>query len=104
MAKNVPAAQAAPNGEALPSSEKRSPDDWARELFPASDRGRPHPKLFEHGAAEALHGWKLHVHHAGAPLQLSRTDYVAALRAAKTVVGNTYAPHPAALSPHFPRS
>lgn len=102
MPKNVPAQEAAPSGEAMPSSETRTPDEWAREFFPPSDRGRQHPKLMEHGAAEALHNWKLRAHHEGAPLQLTRTDYASALRAAKTLVGNTYVPHPAALyTPRF---
>lgn len=82
-------------------AEKRSPDKWAEELFPKSERGRIHPDLWKHGAAQALHGWVLHAHHAGEPIQLTRSDYEKALSAACQLVGTTYVPHAAALSPHF---
>lgn len=35
-----------------------------------------------HSGAEALHGWREHAHHAGAPIQLTRDEYSAALKAA----------------------
>ncbi len=102
MAKMKTAAQpSAPSGEALPSAETRTPDEWAREYFPASDKGRLHPRLMNHGAANGGHGWALHEHHAGAPMQLTREDYLAAIRAALT---SPFAPHPAALSPYLRRS
>jgi hypothetical protein len=107
MAKTKKAAahESAPSGEALPeastSPETRSPAEWSREFFPPSDRGSLNKHLYRHGAAEALHGWTLHEHHAGAPIQLTREDYVAAIKAA-TTPANTFAPHPAALSPFHP--
>lgn len=77
--------------------EKRTPDAWAREYFPASDRGRPHPALWRHAGAAALHQWALEAHHAGKPLELTRADYEAALEAAAKP---NPAPHPGALGPH----
>jgi hypothetical protein len=80
-----------------------------------------------HNGAEALHGWREHAHHTGAPIQLSADDYKAALKAASTPVTRVldkegkptgepvdsldmankgiptitdYEPHQAALSPH----
>ena len=92
-----------PEGEAAPSAvaETRTPEAWAREVFPPSERGRQNPQAFLHGAAAALHHWKTHEHHEGAPLQLTRADYEAAIEAAKSTA---FAPHPAALSPHAGRS
>jgi hypothetical protein len=104
MAKTKTDAQeSAPSGEALPASETRAPEVWAREYFPASDRGRQHKACFKHGAAAALHGWALHEHHAGAAMQLTREAYLGAIRAA-SAADNNYAPHPAALSPFHGRS
>lgn len=58
---------------------------------------------WQHNAASALHGWREHEHHAGAPIQLTGKAYRNALRAAAepNATGN-YVPHPAALSPHCP--
>lgn len=80
-----------------------------------------------HAAAEALHGWREHAHHAGKPIQLTRAEYEAALKAAAAPVTRAldkdgkptgepidsheaaakgtptitdYEPHVAALSPH----
>lgn len=36
----------------------------------------------QHAGAEALHGWKEHAHHEGAPILLTKSDYENALRAA----------------------
>lgn len=66
----------------MSEAELRTPDAWARELFPSSKSGRPHPELWRHAGAEALHRWKAHEHHAGKPIELSRADYDAALEAA----------------------
>lgn len=49
------------------------------------------PATFElfhqfHAAAEALHGWREHAHHEAKPIQLSRADYEAALKAAAAPV------------------
>jgi len=104
MAKKVPAKQAEPDGTASPALESRAPEAWAAEIFPPSEKGRQHRDLYLHGAAAALHGWLLHEHHQGAPMALTRDDYCAALEAARRVSGNTYAPHPAALSPHVART
>lgn len=40
----------------------------------------------QHAGAEALHGWKLHAHHAGQPIRLTRDAYENALRAAANPV------------------
>lgn len=39
-----------------------------------------------HAAAEALHGWREHEHHEGAPIQLTADEYTAALKAASAPV------------------
>lgn len=39
-----------------------------------------------HAAAEALHGWREHAHHTGKPIELTREDYEAALKAAAAPV------------------
>jgi hypothetical protein len=97
MAKDKPAPEAL-EGEALP--EKRTPEEWSAELFPRTPRGRFHADAWKHSAAAALHGWTLHAHHTGTPLLLSLSDYQAALTAAMTLIGHSYQPHAAALSPH----
>ncbi|MEM9693009.1 MAG: hypothetical protein AAGA56_10720 [Myxococcota bacterium] len=51
---------------------------------------------WEHRAAATLHGWDLHAHHAGRPLELSLDDYEAAISAASAA----RPPHAAAVSPH----
>lgn len=96
-----------------PAPVTRTPEQWAREFFPTSERGRAHHDSWKHGAAQGLHGWDMHRHHAGAPMQLLREDYQAAIFAAETLVEvhdagaelpiHTYVPHPAALSPHHAR-
>lgn len=83
-----------------PAVETRAPSEWADEFYPTSERGRTHFERWKHGAAEALHGWRSHAHHAGTPMQLTRADYRSAIAAIEQLVGSTYAPHPAALSPH----
>lgn len=40
----------------------------------------------QHAAAEALHGWKQHAHHEGAPILLTKEAYENALRAAGSPV------------------
>jgi len=64
---------------------KRTPEDWARELFPTGDRGFQHRDAYKHGAASALHQWDAFAYHTGQPLRLSREDYEAALKAATTL-------------------
>jgi hypothetical protein len=91
MAKDKPAQ------DALDGGVLRTVDEWEAEFFPKSPRGRIHAEAWKHSAASALHGWTLHAHNNGAPLQLSRSDYEAALTAAMTLVGHSYRPHAAAL-------
>lgn len=98
--------------------EQRTPEEWAAPCGQRRKRSfedvvsRVNGKPFDvtgdfldmHEAASVLHGWKLHEHHAGEPLKLSRADYEAALAAAgKTNEAGEYEPHPAALSPHRPK-
>lgn len=76
----------ASDGEALPKAQPdavtATPQQWAEELFPAGSKGRQHPELWKHGAAAALHQWASFEHHTGAPKQLTKSDYEAALEAA----------------------
>lgn len=84
------------------SEELKSPEEWQEILFAPQSSGRPHPERWRHGAAAALHGWLEHAHHELEPMLLSQSDYEAALTAASEFAEGTqsYAPHPAALSPH----
>lgn len=60
--------------------------------------GRPHPELWMHNTAAALHGWGQHAHHMAAEMLLSDEDYAAAIKAAlKPNAKGSYIPHTAAL-------
>ncbi len=100
------------------TSDKKSPEEWAGtcgqrraksfEETVTRINGKPFDVigdfLWEHESASVLHGWKLHEHHAGEPMKLSRSEYEAALKAAGiTNSKGDYTPHPAALSPHKPK-
>jgi len=88
MAKNnsETAPETAACGEALPVSRLPLPE--LAKLVDAPE--------WQRAAAASLHGWREHVHHAGAPIELTQTDYVAALEAAVTGGGDK--PHLPALS------
>lgn len=86
---------------ALEPASKLPPNEWAKVRFPASETKRQHADLWQHGAAQALHGWKLHEHHTGSPILLTLEAYESALAAAQKLIGGTYVPHSAALSPHL---
>ena len=73
-----------------------SPGEWCAAIFPSESR--PHPDLWKHEAAAALHGWAAHRHHAGQPIQLTRADYEAAVAIVEGV--QPYTPHQTALSEH----
>jgi len=97
-----------PINVAKPKVEKLPPDVWCQRLglFKAGKSSKdrsvivsPAIPCWQHGAAAGLHAWELHEHHAGGPMLLSESDYLAALKAAE---GPTYKPHAAALSPHAP--
>ncbi|MEE8306472.1 MAG: hypothetical protein V3R81_04355 [Gammaproteobacteria bacterium] len=60
---------------------------------PGSIRG-PGPM---HRAAASLHGWDWHVIHYVDPVEMTKKDYLAAIKAAGS--GKT---HQAAMAPHFP--
>jgi len=76
----------------------RTVDQWRDELFPAQGK-RQHRALWQHNAASSLHGWSDHAFHANAPMQLSRADYDAALKAASTPdAAGRYSAHLPALS------
>jgi hypothetical protein len=77
-------------------------DQWATKMFPPTERGMPHRDAWKHGAAEALHGWKLHSHHANEPMRLSREDYLEAIEAASAAQEDgSYQPHGPALSQYL---
>jgi hypothetical protein len=81
---------------------KRTPDEWARTLgyviVPSKRRGGRAGFTSEHRAAEILHGWIEHAHHAAAAIELTQADYEAAIDAA--VNSSPARPHPGALSKH----
>jgi hypothetical protein len=53
----------------------------------------------EHEVAKVLHGWDDHEHETGKPIELSESDYLAALKATMPEKGNPQ-PHAGALSPY----
>jgi hypothetical protein len=55
---------------------------------------------WKHAAADAMHGWKHHEFHAGAPLLLTAEDYDAAIKAATKPEGHPEQ-HAPAVSPHL---
>lgn len=75
---------------------KASPEEHAKALGGAKTvtraaRVNSEPASFElyhpfHNGAEALHGWREHAHHEGAPIRLSVDDYKAALKAASAPI------------------
>jgi hypothetical protein len=75
---------------AAPPAETQAPELWALEVFPPKPSGASHPDLWVHACARLLHRWSEHAHHSGAPLQLTRADYVAACEAAR--LDTTHAP------------
>lgn len=60
--------------------------------------GIVHDYAWQHRCAARLHGWDEHAHHAGKPIELTESDYDAALQAASEPKSGSYVPHPAALS------
>jgi hypothetical protein len=83
------------------AADTQSPDDWAKVLFPSTGkepRVVQHTDLWKHGAAEALHRWKLYEHDNAAPMQLTKQQYEAALESAsKPTEQGEYTPFPEAL-------
>jgi hypothetical protein len=67
-----------------------TPDAWRRAVEPPG---------WAHAVASVAHGWGEHAYHEGAPMQLTRADYCAALACAPSG-----AIHDRALSPHRGRS
>jgi len=70
-----------------------TPAAWAEVLFPKSASGRLHDDLWKHGAASTLHGWPAYENRTGKQIQLSESDYRAAIAAAS---GTELKPHPGA--------
>ena len=48
-----------------------------------------------HKAADVLHGWSDYLHHYAKPVELTKTDYLAAIKAA-----GSFKTHDAAIAPH----
>jgi hypothetical protein len=97
-----------PLSKPAPQAEKLPPDVWCQRLgkFAPGKQSKdgsvvlsPAIPAWQHGAAAGLHAWELHEHHAGGPLLVTESDYLAALKAAE---GPTYEPHKPALSPYAP--
>lgn len=83
-------------------AERRAPRKQAEPtLAPWQHLRRTGGRPDLHAAAGVLHGWALHEHHAGEPIQLTAADYAAAIEA---VDARPLRPHPGALSPHAGRS
>ncbi len=90
-------------------TEKKSPRDWAIALGHGPTGGKR--QLRDEGTrqflssvrgseayeiAKVLHGWQFHEDHEGGPIQLTRADFEAALKAALPESGNPV-PHKPAL-------
>ena len=90
-------------------AEVRSPQEWARAKGQFIEfKGVADPELgtgshytWQHACAAVMHGWREHEHQAGAPIQITEVDYLAALDAAAPKVGLPKRHGPAA-SPHAP--
>jgi hypothetical protein len=80
--------------EEAPKDPRLTPRQWADSMFPRSQTGRLHPERWKHGAAAALHQWAAYAHNSGRQIELTRSEYQAALDAA---CKPNPAPHPAAL-------
>lgn len=98
-----------PKAEAAKSAEKatKTPREWALELGHGPKLNGPNQWIAEHGmsgvygsveyeVAKKLHGWELHEHHAGEPMQITRADFEAALKATHPEKGNPVPHLPAA--------
>jgi hypothetical protein len=89
----------APDAKPLAAGTK-SPRQWFQELAPTEeDKPSRLQRLTSHQAAAAVHGWQIHSHHAGAPIQLTRADYEQAIVGATSGLGRAGIHRPA-LSPH----
>lgn len=65
--------------------EKRPVGDWCAKKFPPTERGAAHRDQWKHDAAAALHSWARYAHDHNKPMELTRADYEAALKAAQTL-------------------
>lgn len=80
------------------ASEERSVDEWALLYFPPRGNGAPHPDLWKHHSAAALHGWAAYAYDQNGAMKLGAAAYEGALKAATTVDDNGISkPHPAAV-------
>ncbi len=94
----------APKREAKAAPSKRPVSEHGRANYPSAGRpggqrgvGRPHPELWKHSAAAALHCWGQHAHHMAAEMELSDSDYAKAIEAASAPNNmGEYVPHKAA--------
>ena len=115
--KAEPEVKAEPKAAPKAEAKTQTPEQWAVETGNVKSVRLPEfPGLsplysWQHASAAVVHGWREHAHHAGAPMQLTREDYEAALRSASTAAltesgqpidpkGDVYRPHPPALSPY----
>lgn len=97
-------------GQAPQAEVRRAPAEWARIkgqwvefsgiANAALDQGS-HFK-WQHAAAASVHGWDLHEHHEGGPIQLTEQEYQAALDAACPAKGLPKQ-HEPARSKHAPK-
>ena len=85
-----------PKAETVKSVDTKTPAEWATLLGHApksvegvewvgtlAESGMSEAKFsMAHEIASVLHGWPSHAHHANEPIQLTRADYEAALKAA----------------------
>ena len=83
-----------PKAEAQKSIQAptKTPREWALELGHGPKQIGKNQWIADHGfssvrgsieyeVAKVLHGWELHEHHAGEPIQLTKADFEAALAA-----------------------
>lgn len=85
MADEKNSTEAAPRAA---SGEMKTPDEWSHALgyrVKRREKWQQEGPSSEHRGAEVLHGWLEHAHHAGAPMQLTKADYLAALKAIGSV-------------------
>jgi len=90
------------------SSETKTPDEWAFATgqFTMGPKPRRVKQLsWQHNVAAVVHGWALHEREAQKPIELTKDDYLSAIRAIeKQMTDGSVAPYGGAVSPYRAKS
>ena len=83
----------------------KTPREWAAvkgQIVKPKKPGQVEYLDWRFAAAETVHGWRQHAHHAGSPMQLTESAYDGAIGAVSAPSGNPV-PFAPALSQYAPR-